>query len=68
MNENMLIEVPYRDFVDGQKAIADLAILRMLAGMENYCPDYILVTLGLPQKNTEISFAELLGDDDAGIH
>ena len=66
--ENLMITVPYGDFVDGQKAIADLESIRaILSNGIAYCSESILSVLGLPVKNErELSFKEMLSDEDAG--
>lgn len=46
--EDLIIPVPYGDFVDGQKALADLDSIRaILIKSHGYCSDSILAILGL---------------------
>lgn len=47
--EGRLIDVPYGDFVDGIKALADLDDIRaIVSNGGGYCSDAIMAILGLP--------------------
>ena len=54
MNEKMVL-VPYGDFIDGVKAIADLDSIRaMVTNGQDYCSNSIMAVLGLEvEKNAE---------------
>lgn len=49
--EEIMISVPYGDFVDGVQACADLDSIRaMITEKQAYCSDSIMAILGLPIK------------------
>lgn len=45
--EEMMITVPYGDFVDGQKAMADLDTIRIIVSKEKYCSEILCGILGV---------------------
>ena len=50
--EEIMISVPYGDFVDAVQACADLDSIRaMITEKQAYCSDSIMAILGLPIKD-----------------
>lgn len=66
MNE-LMIKVPYVDFLQGVEANTDMESIRMLvkSGV-GYCSDDIRAILGIPKKTETTNIDELKGDVDAG--
>ncbi|HJA92092.1 MAG TPA: hypothetical protein H9717_03050 [Candidatus Eisenbergiella merdipullorum] len=50
--EEIMISVPYGDFVDGVQARADLDSIRaMITEKQAFCSDSIMAILGIPIKD-----------------
>ena len=45
--EELMITVPYGDFVDGHKAMADLDTVRAIVSKERYCSEILCRILGV---------------------
>lgn len=51
MNENLMICIPYADFVEGVRAKEDLENIKKILSDDNgYCSDHIKSLLGLEVK------------------
>lgn len=65
--DELMIKVPYVDFLQGMEAKTDMESLRMIVKSgAGYCSDDIRVILGIPKKTETTNIDGLKGDADAG--
>lgn len=65
--EELMITVPYEDFVDGVMAMTKLNNIRKIVNAGGFCNDEIKVILGIPTKDVNPSLLTMKpeGKEDA---